>query len=330
MPQAGAVGEAAAAVTESFHRSPGEERGDGADERGDARGRPRDLARVVAEETVVAADGVRAVGLPQRVDEHARTGEDTDDSEHAQRETAQLALTARRQQPLLDRVETLHDPPDVTLVIGDGLASRHVESLRQPLGDGALLPRRLVAPDGVEVTLDRLDLAARERPVSRRFHEFERGVEVIASVGRPLRTHPHRGHPERRENRVAQGRGEREEVVVVLRDELADLVDEQPDADATRDRGERRRPPIGQGQHDRQRDHEQQPAPHGVCDVEDLAANLRVTRREQVAARHEDCDDGGDTHPADSGARARLRHRATRRFRRRTGHAFTLSRAISR
>src|SRR5205085_568431 len=88
--------------------------------------------------------------------------------------------------------------------------------------------------------------------------------------------------------------GRLEEVVVVRGDELAELVDEEAEADA----GDERRRPTGaateQGEQDRDRDHHQKAPPEQVGDVEAVAAELRVVGEPELGADAEDRRHRGD------------------------------------
>jgi hypothetical protein len=87
---------------------------------------------------------------------------------------------------------------------------------------------------------------------------------------------------------VDQRRRRLVEVVVVRRDELADLVDEQPEPDPADQRGERPDHRAGPGQHRDDGDRHEQPAPEHVRDVQAVAAELREPGQREQPARHQD------------------------------------------
>jgi len=95
-----------------------------------------------------------------------------------------------------------------------------------------------------------------------------------AAVGEELHTE-HQQH----ERDVHDRGGRAVEVVVVRGDELADLVDEQPEPDPADERRGRpdHRSDVGQQQHDRHQ--HQQSARQHVRDVQTAAADLRVTHQ---------------------------------------------------
>jgi hypothetical protein len=87
------------------------------------------------------------------------------------------------------------------------------------------------------------------------------------------------------------------EVVVVGGDELADLVDEQPEAHAAEQRARRpRHRPGERQQHDECQRH-QQPAPQHVRDVQAVAADLRVVRRSEERPREQHGHHSGHDEP---------------------------------
>ena len=112
---------------------------------------------------------------------------------------------------------------------------------------------------------------------------------------------------------VDQRRGQRVEVVVRGRDELAHLVDEQPGAGAREDRHDRRHPGGAEHETEQRRDHQGEAAPEHVGDVQLTAADLRIAGGlEEPARPHHRDDEGHDDEQqralravADPGARAR-------------------------
>ena len=84
------------------------------------------------------------------------------------------------------------------------------------------------------------------------------------------------------------------EVVHVLGDELADLVDEEPEADTAADRGDRLRSRAEEGDHDEQTRQEEQASPEHVGDVELPSTDLRVAGRSEKATREDDGRDRAD------------------------------------
>jgi hypothetical protein len=116
--------------------------------------------------------------------------------------------------------------------------------------------------------------------------------QLLPLVDRPAVVDVPGAQHDQYEHDVHDRRGRLVEVVVVGGDELADLVDEQPEADATHQRGRRadHRADVREQQVDRQQ--HQQTTRQDVRDVQALAADLRV------AAQPEDQtgdQDGRDT-----------------------------------
>ena len=101
---------------------------------------------------------------------------------------------------------------------------------------------------------------------------------------------------ERNEEAVDDRRRRLEEVVVVRSDELADLVDEQAQADAAQDRGHPPRRRHDERQQDAQRDQHQQAAPEQVRDVQAVAADLRVVRQVELGAHDQHRGDRAEHH----------------------------------
>jgi hypothetical protein len=90
------------------------------------------------------------------------------------------------------------------------------------------------------------------------------------------------------EDDVDQRRGRLVEVVDVLGDELAQLVDEEAEAEASEHRGDLARGPGDEGDRDHYRDHHQQPAPKHVRDVQAMAAELRVVGQVELQPDNQD------------------------------------------
>ena len=89
----------------------------------------------------------------------------------------------------------------------------------------------------------------------------ERRVEVKADRSRRLLSSPQVQEQGEQEHRVDDWRRRREEVVVVQRDELADLVDEQADADPGEHGADLQRPSVGEQQRAQRRAEQKQAAP---------------------------------------------------------------------
>lgn len=148
---------------------------------------------------------------------------------------------------------------------------------RTSRGGGETLPQRFTFVS-LEIALDRL------------LEQLERGEELAARIGivRPASAKPYE-HGDQ-EGGVDDRRGSRIEVVVLGGDELADLVDEEANADA----GEEGRCEVDEpaGQKDwQQRCREQGgAAPEGVGEMQVASADLRKAGDGQEPARS---DDGG-------------------------------------
>jgi hypothetical protein len=124
--------------------------------------------------------------------------------------------------------------------------------------------------------------------------QVDRVGEVVVRREPLTALHRPRGHEQADEDQVDQRRSGPVEVVVVGGDELAELVDEEAEADAADDRGDLpdRAPEERQQQADR--DQHEQPAPQQMRDVEPAAAQLRVVGQPQLGADHEDRRHAGD------------------------------------
>jgi len=120
----------------------------------------------------------------------------------------------------------------------------------------------------------------------------DRVREVFARVDRPPageELHPE--HEQYEDDVHDRGRGP-VEVVVVGGDELADLVDEQPEPDPA---GQCRRRPhhrADEAEQQEDRHQHQQPAPQHVRDVQPAAADLRVAEQPQQRPHEEHRRDG--------------------------------------
>ena len=126
-------------------------------------------------------------------------------------------------------------------------------------------------------------------------------LDEVESVGQSLalgeRTTPGDGPPDDEQDHqhdVDQGHRGPEEVVVVGRHELADLVDERPEAQAGDDRGDVLDRPVEVGEQEQQRDQHQRAAPQHVGDMESALPDLREPGQRQEPADREDRDDRGD------------------------------------
>src|SRR3954451_3722611 len=84
---------------------------------------------------------------------------------------------------------------------------------------------------------------------------------------------------------VNDRRRSRIEVIIGLGDELADLVDEQPDAKATQDRAEGIDSSVGQQQWQQSGHVEQEAAPEDMRDMQSSIAKLRIASQLEEEAR---------------------------------------------
>jgi phage terminase small subunit len=124
---------------------------------------------------------------------------------------------------------------------------------------------------------------------ARRLGEQIDGVEEVFPLGEPApRLHPARGEEEQYEDDVDHRRGRLEEVVVVGGDELAQLVDEEAEADPADHRRGPPPPAPEKRQQEPDRDQHEQPAPEKVSDVQPPRAELRVVRRPQLQPDDDD------------------------------------------
>src|SRR5207248_2328280 len=85
-----------------------------------------------------------------------------------------------------------------------------------------------------------------------------------------------------------------EEVVDALGEELADLVDEQTEADSADSRGAHLRPRTGPDEHEHDRYAHQQAAPQHMCDVQPAAADFRIAGHDQERTDEDDGENGGE------------------------------------
>jgi hypothetical protein len=119
-------------------------------------------------------------------------------------------------------------------------------------------------------------------------------------------------HEQPDEDQVDEGWRGLEEVVVVGGDELAQLVDEEPEADATDDRRRAARRAAHERKQDPDRDHHEHAAVQQVGDVEPVAAELRVVRQPQLGPDDEDRRHTGDEEGLLQLAEVRVAGRAPR------------------
>jgi hypothetical protein len=133
-----------------------------------------------------------------------------------------------------------------------------------------------------------VDVEAVERQI---LHFLERVHKVLLGGVQTPQDGLHADH-QQDEQHVHEREGRLEEVVVLLGDELADLVDESAEADAAEEGGEPDRIPVEVREEDEERDHHDQAAPEHVRDVQAAAAELRVAGHPQVETDDEDGADG--------------------------------------
>jgi hypothetical protein len=84
------------------------------------------------------------------------------------------------------------------------------------------------------------------------------------------------------------------EVIVVLRDELADLVDKQTDANSTKNSAGLQRPTVGHGQWEQYGNEQKQPTPKRMGNVQNIVAKLWESRQLQESACKNDRAGEGD------------------------------------
>ena len=103
-----------------------------------------------------------------------------------------------------------------------------------------------------------------------------------------------RREEENDEERVEDRGGGLEEVVVVTRQELAELVDERAEAGSANDRGDEARGGREIKEEQDDRDEHPEAAPEDMRDVQTAATELRVAGRLEEDADDHDGGDGGD------------------------------------
>src|SRR5262249_38693469 len=95
------------------------------------------------------------------------------------------------------------------------------------------------------------------------------------------------------ERDIDEGDGRLEEVVVVPRHELPDLVDERAEADAAQDGREFHRAAIEIGDQEENGRGHHQAAPEHVADVEEASAELRITGQTEHETNEQNRGHGG-------------------------------------
>ncbi len=138
--------------------------------------------------------------------------------------------------------------------------------------------------------------------------EVERVGERLALREPLAREEEPRAAPDRHQGHVDQREGRVEEVVVVARHELPDLVDEEPESDSS-DHGCNPSRRVRDDRHaDDQCQAEERTAPEQVSDVQAVAAELRVAREDQSEPDDEDRQDAHDEEGLDQGLRIDRAH----------------------
>ncbi|MEU0152873.1 hypothetical protein [Micromonospora fulviviridis] len=126
-------------------------------------------------------------------------------------------------------------------------------------------------------------------------------VDLALLVGERATVHAEADHqPDEDDGAVDDGGDRLVEVVVVRRDELADLVDEEPEADPADHGGEPGDPGTEEEQGQQLTGQHAQPAPEDVCHVQTTRADLGIVRRRQEGAGHPDAEHRADQEQFDA------------------------------
>ena len=175
-----------------------------------------------------------------------------------------------------------------------GGAGRVRRQRRQLLEERAQRADQRVARIGALEQRERLAPFALVEVVPGRLAEqVDRVRHLVGLVERAALQRP-REHEQTDEDQVDQRGGRPVEVVVVLGHELAELVDEEAEADPADDRRRPPHAPAEEGQQQADRDQHEHPAPQQMGDVQPAAAELRVVRQPQLRPDHQDRRDAGD------------------------------------
>ncbi len=90
--------------------------------------------------------------------------------------------------------------------------------------------------------------------------------------------------------------GRLEEIVVVRRDELPQLVDEEAEADAAEDRPDAPHDGVEEREEEDDRDQHPGPAPQQMRDVQAVSSELRIVRQPELGPDDEDGAGPADDH----------------------------------
>ncbi len=146
----------------------------------------------------------------------------------------------------------------------------------------------------VEQTQSLVDLVLVEIAGRCLLQQIERVGERLAPCQLlPRDENPH-SKPDEHERDIDQRERRVEEVVVVARHELPDLVDEETKADTADDGCDPSRRPCDQRHADDQRNSEECSTPEEMRNVESVATELRVTRQDQEEPDDQDREDAYD------------------------------------
>ena len=121
----------------------------------------------------------------------------------------------------------------------------------------------------------------------------------LLGVERSAAPQPPREAPQGEEHEIQDRHRRAIEVVVVRGDELAQLVDEEAEADAAHDGGHPPHRRVPEDEQDHDGDEHEQPAPQHVGDVEPAAAQLRIAGQAEEAADGEHGGDGDEEQELD-------------------------------
>ena len=142
--------------------------------------------------------------------------------------------------------------------------------------------------------LERAFPLARIEIASRQLLDLTQGEEVFLVGIDPATMDRVHDQKQADEHHVDEGHSRLEEVVVRSGDELSDLVDEEPEPDASPDRRQAHGRTIEEREcGDQGRQHEQ-PAPQDVGEVDQAAAHRRISGQVQGQPNDENGRDGGD------------------------------------
>ena len=152
------------------------------------------------------------------------------------------------------------------------------EEFEQNLGEALELRLRLLAGDIAQARLQRQVLALVQVALDDLLQRIQHGIDLRARVLQPVLLDLQVEDNHQQEKSVNNGGCQGVEVVVGGGDELADLIDEQPNANPAQDGACRVDPAIGDQQGQQGGDEEGQSPPQHVGDVEPLAAQPGVLR----------------------------------------------------